>query len=82
MKNYYPKRIHYYLQHNEKKILVLIPCLNEEATLGNVIKNIRKYLPESRIVVYDNDSSDKTIDVAKNIKSKLERYTKEGRVML
>ena len=44
----------------KKKILVLIPCLNEEATLGNVIKNVRKYLPESRIVVYDNNSSDKT----------------------
>ena len=54
----------------KKKILVLIPCLNEEATLGNVIKNVRKYLPESRIVVYDNDSSDKTSDVAKKASSK------------
>ena len=51
----------------KKKTLVLIPCLNEEATLALVIKNIRKYLPQAGIVVYDNDSSDETANVAKKI---------------
>ena len=63
----------------KKKILVLIPCLNEEATLGNVIKNVRKYLPESRIVVYDNDSTDKTIDVAKKFKVKVRKVYERGK---
>jgi glycosyltransferase involved in cell wall biosynthesis len=49
----------------KKKALVLIPCLNEESTLGLVINNIKKYLPKAGIVVYDNNSSDKTVNVAK-----------------
>lgn len=63
----------------KKKILVLIPCLNEEATLGNVIKNVRKYLPTSRIVVYDNDSSDKTSDVAKKCRVKVRKVYERGK---
>ena len=63
----------------KKKILVLIPCLNEEATLGLVIKNIRKYLPESSVVVYDNDSSDKTSNVAKKHRVKVRKVYERGK---
>jgi len=49
----------------KKKILVLIPCLNEESTLGLVINNIKKHLPKADIIVYDNNSSDKTANIAK-----------------
>ena len=63
----------------KKKILVLIPCLNEEATLGLVIKNIRKYLPESSVVVYDNDSSDKTSVVEKKYKVKVRKVYERGK---
>ena len=55
-----------------------MPCLNEEATLGNVIKNVRKYLPESKIVVYDNNSTDKTTDVAE-YKVKVRKVARRGR---
>ena len=48
-----------------KKICVLIPCLNEALTVGQVIKNFKKHIPSCKIFVYDNGSNDDTIAVAK-----------------
>ncbi len=47
------------------KIAVLIPCYNEELTVEKVIKDFRKELPEAAIYVYDNNSKDKTSEIAK-----------------
>lgn len=49
----------------KKKIAVLIPCYNEEATIGKVIKDFQKQLPDSDIYIYDNNSTDKTAKIAK-----------------
>lgn len=46
------------------EIAVLIPCYNEEQTIGKVIQDFRKELPFSKIYVYDNNSKDKTVKVA------------------
>lgn len=46
------------------KIAVLIPCYNEEQTIAKVIKDTKKYLPESTIYVYDNNSTDRTSEIA------------------
>lgn len=48
------------------KIAVLIPCYNESVTIGKVIKDWRKELPEATIYVYDNNSSDHTDQIAQN----------------
>jgi len=48
----------------DKKIAILIPCFNEEATIGKVIESFRKVLPRSTIYVYDNNSTDDTYNVA------------------
>lgn len=48
------------------KIVVLLPCYNEEQTIEKVIKDFRKELPEADIYVYDNNSKDKTAEIAKN----------------
>ena len=48
------------------KIAVLIPCYNEELTIEKVIKDFRKELPEADIYVYNNNSKDKTEEIAKN----------------
>ncbi|WP_319380231.1 glycosyltransferase family 2 protein [Thiomicrorhabdus sp.] len=45
-------------------IAVVIPCLNEAATIAKVVTSVRDVLPESRIYVYDNGSSDHTCDLA------------------
>lgn len=46
------------------KIAVLIPCYNESATIGKVVTEWRKELPEAIIYVYDNNSSDDTVEIA------------------
>lgn len=45
-------------------VAVLIPCYNEEATIAMVVEDFRQALPRARIYVYDNNSRDKTIEVA------------------
>lgn len=51
---------------NNKKIAVLIPCYNESATIGNVVKEFKDILPEASIYVYDNNSSDASGEIAAN----------------
>jgi len=46
------------------KIAVLIPCYNEEKTIGKVVKDTREALPEAVIYVYDNNSKDRTAEIA------------------
>ena len=48
-----------------ERIAVLIPCYNEELTIGKVIKDFKKELPEADIYVYNNNSKDKTAEIAK-----------------
>ncbi|PID52661.1 MAG: glycosyl transferase [Candidatus Moraniibacteriota bacterium] len=44
----------------KKKIVVVIPCYNEEKTIKKVIRDFQKELPEARILVVDNNSFDNT----------------------
>lgn len=46
------------------KIAVLIPCYNEEKTIGKVVADVREALPEATVYVYNNNSKDKTAEIA------------------
>lgn len=46
------------------KIAVLIPCYNEEKTIEKVIKDAKAALPEATIYVYNNNSQDRTAEIA------------------
>ena len=46
------------------KIAVLIPCYNEEKTVEKVVRDARKVLPDAVIYVYNNNSSDRTAELA------------------
>ncbi len=48
-----------------EKIAVLIPCYNEELTIGKVIQDFKRELPNADIYVYDNNSKDRTSEIAK-----------------
>ena len=48
-----------------EKIAILIPCYNEALTIGKVVSDWRKELPEATIYVYDNNSTDGTDEIAK-----------------
>lgn len=47
------------------KIAVLIPCYNEEKTIGKVVDDFRRALPEAVIYVYDNNCTDRTAEIAR-----------------
>ena len=42
------------------KIAVLIPCYNESMTIQKVVTDFKMALPDAKIYVYDNNSSDNT----------------------
>lgn len=47
------------------KIAVLIPCYNEEKTIAKVVRDAKAALPEAVIYVYDNNSTDATVALAR-----------------
>ena len=61
------------------KIAVLIPCYNEEKTIEKVVKDFREVLPESRIYVYDNNSTDRTGEIAEKAGAIVRQEYKQGK---
>ena len=49
---------------SNKRIAVIIPCYNEEAAIAKVVKDFKVFLPQAVVYVYDNNSTDKTREVA------------------
>ncbi len=48
------------------KVAVLIPCYNEEKTIEKVIRDTKSALPDAVIYVYNNNSTDRTAEIAQN----------------
>jgi glycosyltransferase involved in cell wall biosynthesis len=48
----------------DDRVLVVIPALNEEDSVGDVIKQVGVVLPDAHIIVVDDGSTDRTRDVA------------------
>jgi len=49
----------------EPRIAVLLPCYNEEAAIAQTVAGFRAALPSAAIYVYDNNSKDRTVEVAR-----------------
>lgn len=49
----------------KKRIAILIPCLNEGLIIGKVVSDFKSVIPEAKIYVYDNRSTDNTAEEAK-----------------
>jgi glycosyltransferase involved in cell wall biosynthesis len=64
---------------NPLKLAVLIPCYNEEVTIKQVIEDFKKSLPHADIYVYDNNSSDRTIEIAKAAGAIVRVETQQGK---
>jgi len=60
-------------------IAVLIPCYNEAASIGEVVKQFRVTLPNARIYVYDNNSYDNTASVAREAGAIVRREPLQGK---
>lgn len=48
----------------QPRVAVLLPCYNEAAAIGQTVADFRAALPQAAIYVYDNNSTDKTVEVA------------------
>ena len=61
------------------KVAVLIPCYNEELTVKKVVEDFRKELPDADIYVYNNNSTDKTVELAKEAGAIVRNEYKQGK---
>lgn len=48
-----------------ERLAVLIPCYNEEKTIGKVVQDVKRVLPDAQIYVYNNNSSDNSSEIAR-----------------
>ena len=61
------------------KVAVLIPCYNEEVTIGKVIDDFKRELPSADIYVYDNNSKDRTSEIALEHGAIVKKEFKQGK---
>lgn len=63
----------------EQSIAILIPCYNEELTIANVVHQFRAQLPTADIYVFDNNSSDRTVEEARRAGAKVLHERRQGK---
>src|SRR5260221_9851082 len=63
----------------QPRIAVLVPCFNEEAAVATVVADFRKALPSAEIFVYDNNSSDRTVAVARETGAEVRSERRQGK---
>ncbi|MBR3102955.1 MAG: glycosyltransferase [Lachnospiraceae bacterium] len=61
------------------KIAVLIPCYNEEQTVAKVVKDAKTALPEAVVYVYDNNSTDRTAELAREAGAVVRSEPRQGK---
>ena len=61
------------------EIAVLIPCYNEELTVEKVVRDFKQSLPQSTIYVYDNNSTDRTYELAKKAGAIVRKEHRQGK---
>jgi glycosyltransferase involved in cell wall biosynthesis len=62
-----------------KSVAILIACYNEEITIADVVGQFRAQLPEARIYVFDNNSSDSTVERASEAGAIILRERRQGK---
>ncbi len=60
-------------------IACVVPCHNEEAAVGKVVRDLREALPEADIYVYDNNSTDGTVEAALEAGAIVRREPRKGK---
>src|SRR5881398_3881130 len=62
-----------------QRVAVLVPCFNEEATIGKVIGDFRAALHKATVYVYDNNSTDRTVEIARAAGALVRRELHQGK---
>ena len=61
------------------RVAVLVPCFNEEAAIAKVVADFRAALPVATVYVYDNNSTDRTAEVARSAGAVVRREARQGK---
>lgn len=61
------------------KIAILLPCFNEEHAIADVVRGFNIALPEATVYVYDNNSTDKTVENAKSAGAVVRNEPRQGK---
>ncbi len=60
-------------------VAVLVPCYNEAVTIGKVVDDFRRVMPEAAIYVYDNNSTDGTAQIAREHGALVRTESRQGK---
>lgn len=63
----------------KNSIAILIPCYNEAKTIEKVVREYKKALPEAKVYVYDNNSTDGTGEIAKKAGAVVRKEPRQGK---
>ena len=66
-------------ENNQPSVAVLLPCFNEEVTIGKVVRDFKAALPDATVYVYDNDSTDRTAEIAAAEGAIVRREPRQGK---
>ena len=70
----------YMLEKNTSpSVAVLLPCYNEEVTIGKVVRDFKTALPSADIYVYDNNSTDRTAEIAASEGAIVRKEPRQGK---
>ena len=61
------------------RVAVLVPCYNEEAAVAAVVRGFREALPSAQIYVYDNNSKDRTVAIAREAGAEVRSERRQGK---
>ncbi len=61
------------------EIAVILPCYNEEAAIGKTVRDFRAALPGAKVYVYDNNSKDRTVEVAREAGAIVRTEMRQGK---
>ena len=66
-------------ENNQPSVAVLLPCFNEEVTIGKVVRDFKAALPDATVYVYDNNSTDHTAEIAAAEGAIVRREPRQGK---
>ena len=63
----------------EPRIAVILPCYNEQATIAKTVRDFKAALPAASVYVYDNNSKDRTADLAREAGAIVRTEMRQGK---
>jgi glycosyltransferase involved in cell wall biosynthesis len=62
-----------------KRIAIIVPCYNEELTVADIVRDFNACLPQAPVYIFDNNSSDRTVEVAQQAGAIVRRVPLQGK---